>query len=183
MKFGRNLIKYMSVPHIWNLFHLLGYLLAVDLQIYVRTSSLKQHPQTTRHRLCCEKLGTSHDVKGFAIGSFLDRIVVTVDCCWKRKWWPFLEKHKKRWSDQRKTDWFLAKFALKITTKSAVSYRLLFSEVCPKTHAKLPWNRPIFARICPKKSCEIWLFFHDLSEALTKENYKVCLKYCFSFCL
>ena len=32
-------------------------------------------PPSTR-RLCCEKLGTSHDVKGFAIGSFLERIVV-----------------------------------------------------------------------------------------------------------
>ena len=36
----------------------------------------EQHPETTRSRLCCEKLGTSHDVKGFAIGSFLERIVV-----------------------------------------------------------------------------------------------------------
>ena len=36
----------------------------------------KQHPETTRHRLCCKKLGTSHDVKDFAIGSFLERIVV-----------------------------------------------------------------------------------------------------------
>ena len=26
--------------------------------------------------VCCEKLGTSHDVKCFAIGSFLERIVV-----------------------------------------------------------------------------------------------------------
>ena len=25
--------------------------------------------------LCCEELGTIHDVKGFAIGSFLERIV------------------------------------------------------------------------------------------------------------
>ena len=35
-----------------------------------------QRSKTTRRRLCCEKLGTSHDVKGFAIGSFLERIVV-----------------------------------------------------------------------------------------------------------
>ena len=48
-----------------------GYLLAVNLQIYLGTSSLK-----LANRLCCEKLGTSHDVKGFAIGSFLERIVV-----------------------------------------------------------------------------------------------------------
>ena len=43
VKFGRNLIKYTSVQHIWNLFQLLyrGYLLAVNLQIYLGTSSLK----------------------------------------------------------------------------------------------------------------------------------------------
>ena len=51
-----------------------GYLLTVNLLIYLGTSS--QRPETTRRRLCCEKLGTSHDVKGFAIGSFLERIVV-----------------------------------------------------------------------------------------------------------
>ena len=32
--------------------------------------------ETTRRRLNCEKLGTSHNVKGFAIGSFLEGIVV-----------------------------------------------------------------------------------------------------------
>ena len=36
----------------------------------------KQHPETTRRRLCCKKLGTSHDVKGFAIVSVLERIDV-----------------------------------------------------------------------------------------------------------
>ena len=36
----------------------------------------KQHSETTRRRLCCENLGTSHDAKGFAIGSFLECIVV-----------------------------------------------------------------------------------------------------------
>ena len=44
---------------------------AIYLQIYLGTSSLKR-----ANRLCCEKLGTSHHVKGFAIGSFLERIVV-----------------------------------------------------------------------------------------------------------
>ena len=54
-----------------------GYLLAINLQIYLETSSLKRAnngPETTRLRLCCEKLGTSYDVKGFAIGSFLEHI-------------------------------------------------------------------------------------------------------------
>ena len=36
----------------------------------------QQRPATTRRRVCCEKLGTSHDVKGFSIGSFLKCIVV-----------------------------------------------------------------------------------------------------------
>ena len=40
------------------------------------TETCKQCSETTRRRLCCEKLGTSHDVKGFAIGSALERIVV-----------------------------------------------------------------------------------------------------------
>ena len=40
------------------------------------TETCKHRPKTTRRRLCCENLGTSYDVKGFAIGSFLERIVV-----------------------------------------------------------------------------------------------------------
>ena len=36
----------------------------------------KQCPETTKRKLCCEKLGTSHDVKGFGTGLFLERIVV-----------------------------------------------------------------------------------------------------------
>ena len=40
------------------------------------TETCTHRPKTTRHRLCCENLGTSYDVKGFAFGSFLERIVV-----------------------------------------------------------------------------------------------------------
>ena len=56
-----------------------GYLLVVNLQIYLGTLSLKHAnnvPETTKYRLCCEKLGTSCDVKGFAIGPFLEHIFV-----------------------------------------------------------------------------------------------------------
>ena len=35
----------------------------------------EQCPQTTRRKLCCKKLGTSHDVKSFAIGSFFEQFV------------------------------------------------------------------------------------------------------------
>ena len=79
MKFGRNLIKYMPVEQFWNLSQLLEVFTFRKLtnlcQNFV-TESCKQHSETTRRRLCCKKLGTSHDVKGFAIGSFLEGIVV-----------------------------------------------------------------------------------------------------------
>ena len=39
--------------------------------------------------------------------------------------------------------------------KSAVFYWLFLGEVSPRN---FPWHRPIFLRICPWKSCEIWLF-------------------------
>ena len=41
-KFGRNLIKYMSVQHIWTNFSYRGYLLSVKLQIYLGTLSPKR---------------------------------------------------------------------------------------------------------------------------------------------
>ena len=49
----------------------------------------------------------------------------------------------------------LAKFAKKNPAKSAVFYWLFLGEVSPWN---FPWNRPIFLRICPWKSFEIWLF-------------------------
>ena len=64
--------------------------------------------KTTSRILHCKKLGTSDDVKGFAIGSFLEHIVVeraNDDLCW----WP----RQRHWSDKHKTDQFQAKFALK----------------------------------------------------------------------
>ena len=36
----------------------------------------EQCSKTTRRKLCCKKLGTSHEV--FAIGSFLERLVVKI---------------------------------------------------------------------------------------------------------
>ena len=49
----------------------------------------------------------------------------------------------------------LAKFAKKNPAKSAVFYWLFLGEVSPRN---FPWNRPIFLRIYPWKSFEIWLF-------------------------
>ena len=36
----------------------------------------EQRPKTTRRKICCKKLGTSHDVESFAFGSFVKLFVV-----------------------------------------------------------------------------------------------------------
>ena len=72
------------------------------------------------------KLGTSHDVKGFAIGSFLERIVVE-----RAKDDPVIKTLKMLvWS--AKTDRYLTKFSLKNNHKISLFYWLIFGEVCPK---------------------------------------------------
>ena len=73
-KIPRNSVEILSNTCLYSNFETClsywGYLLAVSSQIY------EQRFETTRRRLCCEKLGTSYDVKGFAIGSFLECIIV-----------------------------------------------------------------------------------------------------------
>ena len=76
-KFGRNLIKYMSVQHIWNLFQLLGLFTCRklgNLSWTFVTESCKKRPETTRPRLCCEKLGTSYE-SNHKIGRFFRKFV------------------------------------------------------------------------------------------------------------
>ena len=74
--------KYMSVRHIWNLSQLLGLFTScklANLSWNFVTETSKQSPKTCSHWWswwCHKKLGTSHDVKSFAVGSFLDGIVV-----------------------------------------------------------------------------------------------------------
>ena len=67
----------MSVQHIWNLSQLLR-LFTCTCKFILKLC--QWNVQTTsrnyQSRLCCEKLGTSRDVKGFAISSFLEHIVV-----------------------------------------------------------------------------------------------------------
>ena len=65
----------MSVQHIFETyFSYRGYLLAIYLKTYLGTSSLKCANNVPN--LQGVKLGTSHDLKGFAIGLFLERVVV-----------------------------------------------------------------------------------------------------------
>ena len=147
VKFGRNLIKYMSVQQFWNFSQLLGVFTCrklANLCQNVVTETWKQRYETTRRRLCCEKLGTIHDVKGFAIGSFL----------------VLLLKEQLRMTSVRKT--------LK-TLVWSVQNRLISSEICPENNHKIgcvftdcfptkfaqkilpkfPRNKMIFPWFCP----------------------------------
>ena len=117
-----------------------GYLLAVNSQIYVKTSSLKRAnnvPKLPGVDYVAKKLGTSHDVKGFAIGSFLERIVQPL---FNRKTLKTLV-----WSVWNRS--IPSEICPKITTKSAVFSQIAF--------------RPSLPRIFLGNSCKIGRFFHD----------------------
>ena len=62
----------------------------------IHISLWHRNSETTRRSLCCEKLGTSHDVKGFAIGSVLERLLL------KEQMMTSVRKTLKRWSGQPK---------------------------------------------------------------------------------
>ena len=130
-KFGRNLMRYVCVQHIWDL----------SQQIHLETASLKHAnnvPKLPGVDYVAKKLGTSHDVKGFAIGSFLERIVVeraNDDLCLKNVENAGLISQS-----------IASEFSLKITTKLAIFYQLLFRRSLSR---KFPGNWPIFLGICP----------------------------------
>ena len=144
-KFGRNLIKYMSVQHIWNLFQLLGLKCA---------NNIPKLP------------GVDYVAKNWALAMMLKALPLV-------HFWGVLLLKEQMITSVRKTlktlvsNWFLAKFALKITTKSAVFYRLLFGEVCPENSREIG---RFFREFVPKNPAKFDFFFRDLSEAL----YKVC---------
>ena len=124
VKFGENLIKYMSVQHIWNLFQLLVLFTCckrANLSWNFVTETCKQRPETTRSRLCCENLGTiAMMLKALPLVHFLSVLLLKeqmITSVKKKLNWPFF------------TDCFLAKFALKFPVK-------------------FPRNRVTFLRIC-----------------------------------
>ena len=77
-KIPRNSVEILSNTCLYNIFETFlsywGYLLACKRVNLSRTTY--RNSETSRRTLCGEKLGTSHDVKGFAIGSGPERIVV-----------------------------------------------------------------------------------------------------------
>ena len=156
MKFGRNLIKYMSVQQFWNLSQLLGVFSCRKLtslcQSFV-TEMWKQSSETTRRRLCCETLGTSHDVKGFATGSFLEHIVV------ERAMMTSVRKTSKTmvWSAQNQS------MSSEIYPENNHKIRHFFTDCfpakfAPKIPMKFPRNRSIFPYFVAKNPAKFYFF-------------------------
>ena len=117
----------------------------VNLSWNFVTETCKQRPETTRCRLCCEKLGTSHDVKGFAIGSVLERTVVeraNDGLCWKNIKNAGLVSAKP-------ID------LLKITTKWAFFDRLIFGYVCLENSGEIG---RFFRKFVPKNPAKFDFF-------------------------
>ena len=163
-KMPRNSVEILSNTCLYNIFETYlsywGYLLAVNLQIYLKTSSLK-------HANNVPKLpGIDYIAKNWALAMILKALPLV-------HFWSVLLLKEQMMTSVRKTS--------KMLVWSAQNWSIS-SEIWPKNNHKIghflpitflwslprkfPQNRPIFPQICPEKSCEIWLFFHDLSEAL-----------------
>ena len=104
----------------------------------------EQCPKTNRHQWCCEKLGTSHDVKSFVIGLFLEWYVVKI-----AKWLSLLKNIKH--ACQSKIYQFLA----------------ISSKICPENSLEISCFLPIVlsAKLAPKN------FRESVSENATKFDF------------
>ena len=150
----RNSVEILSNTCLYNIFETYfsywGYLLAVNLQIYLGPSSLNRANNVPKLP------GLDYVAKNWALAMMLKALPL-VPFFWsalllKEQMMTSVRKTLKTgWSDQRKTDWFLAKFALKVTTKPAVFYRLLFGEVCPENSREITARSADFsANLSPK---------------------------------
>ena len=154
----------MSVQHFWNLSQLLGLFTCRKLanlsQNFV-TEMCKQHPETTRRRLCCEKLGTSHDLKALPLVHFWSVLLL------KEQMTTSVRKTLKTlvWSAKNRS------ISIEICLENNHKIRRFFTDCfpakfAPKIPPKFPRNRSIFPRFCPKSPAKFNFFFRDLSEGL-----------------
>ena len=145
-QFVRNNVKYMPVQHIWNLFQLFGLFSCLETLTLKHANNI---PETTRHRLYCEKLGTSYVVAGFAICSFLEHIVV------KEQMMTSFRKMLKMlvWSAQNQL--ITSEICPENKHKIGHFYRLLCSEVYPENSCKISW---FFCKFVPKNPAKFDFF-------------------------
>ena len=168
----------LSVQHIWNLSRLLELFNCHKLD----TSSQKQASnilKLPRIDVCCEKLGTSHDIKSFATGSFLDGTCIVVErandyLCHKNIKnagqniakpiiIDFLHNLPRKYP-QYQSYFFIIFYFLRDTkpdlTKvwSCHMNVQILREVYPENSCENPPKSANFLRICPWKSRKTWLF-------------------------
>ena len=116
-------VEILSNTCLYNISQLLGLFTCrklANLSWNFVTETCKQCPETIKHRLCCEKLGTSHAPKGFAIDSFLERIVVeraNDDLCSENVKNAVLIFSEVCPENSREIGWFFCEFAPKNPTK------------------------------------------------------------------
>ena len=137
-KFSRNRIKYNIFE---NYLSYWGYLLALNLQIYLDTSSLKRANNDLKLP------GVDCVAKNWALAMMLKALPLV-------HFWSVLLLKEQMMTSVRKTLKTLVCsaqnrsisdkiFPKKITTQSAFFYQLIFGAVCPKHSAKVPQNPPI----------------------------------------
>ena len=141
-----------------------GYLLAINLQIFYGTWSLK------RANNVLKLLGVDYVAKNWALAMMLKALPLV-------HFWSVLLLKEQMMTSVRKTlkmlVWSVQNCLIpsEIYLENNPKIGHFFTDCflvrfAPKTRKKFPRNRLIFLRICPLKSREIWLFLHDLSEAL-----------------
>ena len=154
VKFSTNLIKINTC--LYSIFETYlsywGYLIAVNLQIFLETSSLKHANNVTKLP------GVDYVAKNLVLATMFKALLLV-------HFWSLLLLKEQILTSVRKTlktlvwsgqNWLISsKFALKITTKLAVFTDCYSAKFGPKISAKLA----NFSMNLSLKSCEIWLFF------------------------
>ena len=130
-KFGRNLIKYMSVQHIWNLFQLLGLFTCRKL------ANLSWNVQTD---YVAKNWALAMMLKALPLVHFWSVLLL------KEQMMTSVRKTLKRlvWSAQNRS--ISSEICLENNHKIGRFLPIAFRWSLPR---KLPRNRPIFPRICP----------------------------------
>ena len=149
-KFGKNLIKEMSVQHIWNLFQLLG--LFTCCKLVNLSSSLKcanNVPKLPGVDCVAKNWALAMILKALPLVHFLsvlllkEQMITSVRKTLKTLVWP--AQHRS----------ISSKICLENNDKIGRFLLIAFWWSLPWN---FPWNWLIFLRICSSKSCEIWLF-------------------------
>ena len=125
-----------------------GYLLAVNLQIYLDTSSLKRANNITKLP------GVDYVAKNWALAMMLKALPLvrfSSVLLLKEQMMTSVRKTFKTlvWSAQNRSISDKINFPSKITTKSAFFTEWFSVKFAPNIPAKVPQNRPIFLRIRP----------------------------------